>query len=74
MIYIVRKAALHDIQPLINLRVTLLKEVDELHSQEEENGLKRIWLHPSKDGELLYKKMGFTYKENKMELFYKKIE
>ncbi|CAI8848229.1 MULTISPECIES: hypothetical protein [Bacillus] len=74
MNYIVRKAALHDIQPLINLRVTLLKEVDELHSQEEENGLKRIWLHPSKDGELLYKKMGFTYKENKMELFYKKIE
>jgi len=69
MNYIVRKAALHDIQPLINLRVTLLKEVDELHSQEEENGLKRIWLHPSKDGELLYKKMGFTYKENEMELF-----
>ncbi|WP_426980401.1 hypothetical protein [Bacillus pseudomycoides] len=29
MNYIVRKAALHDIQPLINLRVTLLKEVDE---------------------------------------------
>ncbi|PEA85571.1 hypothetical protein [Bacillus pseudomycoides] len=68
MNYIVRKAALHDIQPLINLRVTLLKEVDELHSQEEENGVKRIWLHPSKDGELLYKKMGFTYKENEMEL------
>ncbi|WP_257129047.1 hypothetical protein [Bacillus pseudomycoides] len=42
MNYIVRKAALHDIQPLINLRVTLLKEVDELHSQEEENGVKRI--------------------------------
>ncbi|MGG3520968.1 hypothetical protein ABES33_13620 [Bacillus pseudomycoides] len=28
-----------------------------------------MWLHSSKDGELLYKKMGFTYKENEMELF-----
>ncbi|KYG36762.1 acetyltransferase [Bacillus gaemokensis] len=38
----------------------------------KENGVKRIWLHSSKDGELLYKKMGFTHKTNEMELFIEK--
>jgi ribosomal protein S18 acetylase RimI-like enzyme len=32
-------------------------------------GVKRIWLHTSKDGEPLYKKMGFTNKDSEMELF-----
>lgn len=35
----------------------------------KENGVKRIWLHSSKDGEPLYKKIGFTNKQNEMELF-----
>ncbi|MEH7309211.1 GNAT family N-acetyltransferase [Neobacillus drentensis] len=33
------------------------------------SGVKRIWLHASKDGEPLYKKMGFTNKDSEMELF-----
>ncbi|CAM3725259.1 GNAT family N-acetyltransferase [Alicyclobacillus pomorum] len=32
-------------------------------------GVKRIWLHASEDGKHLYKKMGFTTKDNEMELF-----
>jgi ribosomal protein S18 acetylase RimI-like enzyme len=32
-------------------------------------GVKRIWLHASKDGEQLYRKMGFVNKNNEMELF-----
>ncbi|MFE6167814.1 GNAT family N-acetyltransferase [Viridibacillus arvi] len=33
------------------------------------NGAKRIWLHASEDGKYLYEKMGFTKKNNEMELF-----
>ncbi|MFF2587720.1 GNAT family N-acetyltransferase [Peribacillus butanolivorans] len=33
------------------------------------SGVKRIWLHASKDGKHLYKKMGFTTKDSEMELF-----
>jgi ribosomal protein S18 acetylase RimI-like enzyme len=36
----------------------------------KKSGVKRIWLHASKDGEHLYKKVGFTAKENEMELFF----
>ncbi|TCL49670.1 ribosomal protein S18 acetylase RimI-like enzyme [Thermolongibacillus altinsuensis] len=32
-------------------------------------GVKRIWLHASNDGMPLYKSMGFTFKNNEMELF-----
>jgi len=32
-------------------------------------GVKRIWLHASEDGKYLYEKMGFTMKNNEMELF-----
>ena len=35
----------------------------------KKNGAKRIWLHASEDGMYLYKKMGFTTKDNEMELF-----
>lgn len=150
---IIRKATSDDIQSLIDLRIALLKEVGELHSQEEENTfryateqylqtemksgtfiayiavvngetvsisgvtffqrppyignlggkeayilnmytrpdyrgnglakkllqhciteckaneIKRIWLHSSKDGQPLYRKIGFTSKPNEMELF-----
>ncbi|MEC0668513.1 GNAT family N-acetyltransferase [Priestia flexa] len=31
--------------------------------------VKRIWLHASKDGEPLYKSMGFSFKGSEMELF-----
>ncbi|MGE1115157.1 GNAT family N-acetyltransferase [Priestia aryabhattai] len=31
--------------------------------------VKRIWLHASKDGEPLYKSMGFNFKGSEMELF-----
>ncbi|WP_455931233.1 GNAT family N-acetyltransferase [Priestia aryabhattai] len=31
--------------------------------------VKRIWLHASKDGEPLYKNMGFNFKGSEMELF-----
>ncbi|MEX3623283.1 GNAT family N-acetyltransferase [Viridibacillus arvi] len=33
------------------------------------NGAKRIWLHASEDGKYLYEKMGYTMKNNEMELF-----
>ncbi|MGG0288901.1 GNAT family N-acetyltransferase [Peribacillus butanolivorans] len=33
------------------------------------SGVKRVWLHASKDGKHLYKKMGFTTKDSEMELF-----
>ncbi|KOO48786.1 GNAT family N-acetyltransferase [Viridibacillus arvi] len=33
------------------------------------NGAKRIWLHASEDDKYLYEKMGFTMKNNEMELF-----
>lgn len=33
------------------------------------SGVKRIWLHASEDGEPLYRKMGFTKKQNEMELY-----
>ncbi|WP_439743805.1 GNAT family N-acetyltransferase [Bacillus pseudomycoides] len=76
MNYIVRKAAyILNMYTLPEYRGNGLAEKLLEHCIEEceENGVKRIWLHPSKDGELLYKKMGFTYKENEMELFlYKK--
>ena len=32
-------------------------------------GVKRIWLHASDDGIPLYKKLGFSFKDNEMELF-----
>lgn len=32
-------------------------------------GVKRVWLHASEDGKRLYQKMGFTFKNNEMELF-----
>ncbi|WP_027409408.1 GNAT family N-acetyltransferase [Anoxybacteroides tepidamans] len=32
-------------------------------------GVKRVWLHASAKGMPLYKKMGFTFKNNEMELF-----
>ncbi|MEE6449853.1 GNAT family N-acetyltransferase [Gottfriedia acidiceleris] len=35
----------------------------------KKSGVKRIWLHASEDGRPLYKKMGFTKKNNEMELF-----
>ncbi|MCM3117250.1 GNAT family N-acetyltransferase [Neobacillus sp. MER 74] len=35
----------------------------------KKSGVKRIWLHASKDGKQLYKKMGFTMKDSEMELF-----
>ena len=37
--------------------------------ESKKSGVKRIWLHASKDGEPLYKKMGFTNKDSEMELF-----
>ena len=37
--------------------------------ESKKNGVKRIWLHASEDGKPLYKKMGFTIKNNEMELF-----
>ncbi|CAM4299815.1 acetyltransferase [Bacillus manliponensis] len=35
----------------------------------KERQVKRIWLHASEDGELLYQKKGFSHKLNEMELF-----
>ncbi|MEJ9227471.1 GNAT family N-acetyltransferase [Priestia aryabhattai] len=35
----------------------------------KKRGVKRIWLHASKDGEPLYKSMGFNFKGSEMELF-----
>jgi ribosomal protein S18 acetylase RimI-like enzyme len=35
----------------------------------KKRNVKRIWLHASKDGEPLYKSMGFEFKGNEMELF-----
>ncbi|MBE5102174.1 GNAT family N-acetyltransferase [Priestia aryabhattai] len=35
----------------------------------EKRNVKRIWLHASKDGEPLYKSMGFRFKGSEMELF-----
>ncbi|MFD4706822.1 GNAT family N-acetyltransferase [Gottfriedia sp. NPDC058432] len=35
----------------------------------KKSGVKRVWLHASKDGRQLYKKMGFTKKDGEMELF-----
>ncbi|MFC6604013.1 GNAT family N-acetyltransferase [Ectobacillus funiculus] len=32
-------------------------------------GVKRVWLHASEDGKRLYQNMGFTFKNNEMELF-----
>jgi len=40
--------------------------------ESKKSGVKRIWMHPSEDGKRLYKKMGFTMKDNsgnEMELF-----
>lgn len=31
-------------------------------------GVRRIWLHSSKEGYFLYKKLGFTDKDSEMEL------
>lgn len=152
-LYSVDKASVLDINEIIRLRVALLKEVDEIQSEEEENkivnatksyletevannnfvsyiaksdegvvsvsgvsffkrppylenlqgieayilnmytlpnhrsqglarqllekcieeckkrNVKRIWLHASKDGEPLYKSMGFEFKGSEMQLF-----
>jgi len=152
-LYSVDKASVLDINEIIRLRVALLKEVDEIHLEEEENKIvnatkfyleteiannnfvsyiaksneevisvsevsyfkrppylenlqgievyilnmytlpnhrnqglarqllekcikeckkrkvKRIWLHASKDGEPLYKSMGFEFKGSEMEMF-----
>lgn len=35
----------------------------------KKRNVKRIWLHASKDGEPLYKSMGFSFKGSEMELF-----
>ncbi|WP_088011353.1 GNAT family N-acetyltransferase [Gottfriedia acidiceleris] len=35
----------------------------------KKSGVKRIWLHASEDGAPLYKKIGFTNKDNEMQLF-----
>jgi len=35
----------------------------------KKRSVKRIWLHASKDGEPLYKSMGFNFKGSEMELF-----
>lgn len=35
----------------------------------EENGVRRIWLHSSKEGKSLYMKRGFSHNESEMELF-----
>jgi len=37
--------------------------------ESKKSGVKRIWLHASKDGKPLYKKMGYTKKDIEMELF-----
>ncbi|MHA7098298.1 GNAT family N-acetyltransferase [Priestia aryabhattai] len=34
----------------------------------KKRNVKRIWLHASKDGESLYKSMGFSFKGSEMEL------
>ncbi|KAB2332720.1 GNAT family N-acetyltransferase [Bacillus mesophilum] len=38
-------------------------------NESKNSGVKRIWLHATKDGEPLYKKMGFTNKNTEMELY-----
>ncbi|MFE7083276.1 GNAT family N-acetyltransferase [Priestia megaterium] len=35
----------------------------------KKRNVKRIWLHASKDGEALYRSMGFEFKGSEMELF-----
>ncbi|MFE4352226.1 GNAT family N-acetyltransferase [Peribacillus butanolivorans] len=50
----------------IGLAKRMLKKCIE---ESRNSGVKRIWLHASKDGKHLYKKMGFTTKDIEMELF-----
>ncbi|MED5247551.1 GNAT family N-acetyltransferase [Priestia sp. LL-8] len=37
--------------------------------ESKKRNVKRIWLHASKDGEVLYRSMGFEFKGSEMELF-----